>query len=381
MRWIKLAGVTIGVVVAVFVALVLGIAAHLAFGDPDWVKAALASAVRERWQRTLTIEGPVSMSFWPELGVSINKATLSEFKDNAPFAVVRAVRGSVALGPLLSRRLVVTALSLDGVDVTLVRHSDGTLNIADLLAALANPAVPGEPATATVPWRFAMAGARVTDARLTWRDEGRHTTLGLAAPNVDIGTDDLRIARLALDLESRIGETRLAARLATPVTVTLATRRLDARGIEGRLDIDHPKLPTRPVSLPIGGQIGVGSTTAAGTLSARLDDSPVKLAFDATRLSPLALTFDLDIDHVNLDRYLARNKSDDDARLDLSAFKDMDMRGNIRIGRLRLGNITASDVTLAFDAAAGALDLKPPAMSAGRVRPDDGRPRGRPAGR
>jgi glutamate/tyrosine decarboxylase-like PLP-dependent enzyme len=67
-------------------------------------------------------------------------------------------------------------------------------------------------------------------------------------------------------------------------------------------------------------------------------------------------------------------------RIDLAALKDLDIRGDLRIGRLRLGRVTAANITLAFDAAAGVLELTPRAMSGDTARRDGGKRPGRPAG-
>jgi len=205
----------------------------------------------------------------------------------------------------------------------------------------------------------------------------RVTTAGIGA--ID---GQWTIAGLDFEMDAHVGASTLAARLASAIAVDPAKRRLSLDDITGRIDIAHPKLPTRSLTLPIAGRLAgdLSGPSANGALSSRLDGSDMALRFAAARFAPLSLTFALDIDHLDLDKYLARDKGGDDGRIDLAALKDLDIRGDLRIGRLRLGRVTAANITLAFDAAAGVLELTPRAMSGDTARRDGGKRPGRPAG-
>lgn len=341
MKWLKLAGIA-----AVLVAtLVAGTTAYLVFVDTGWLKAELTRAAREQWRRTLTIEGDLELSLWPEFAFRVGKARLSGQDVDKTFVSVDGAHVSVAPRPLLDRKLVVTSCALEGLNLALIRRADGTLDFADLLPGTTrDQGVANSP-----PWQIDIAAVGMTNVRLAWRDERADMSVTLAAPTLTIG----RFAgdRLAID------------------------------DIAGQIDVLHPKLPTRSLTLPIGGRLetDLAKSSASGALSSRLDGSNVALRFEVARFAPLSLVFALDIDHVDLDRYLARDKDGDEDRIDLSALKGLDIRGDIRIGRLRFGQVSASKVALTFDAAAGSLELTPHAMSGGTARRDDGRRPARPA--
>ncbi|MBK7814588.1 MAG: hypothetical protein IPJ52_09910 [Rhodocyclaceae bacterium] len=57
--------------------LVAGTTAYPLFGD-TLVGGGTGRAAREQWQRTLTIDGGIELSLWPELGFRVGKARLSE---------------------------------------------------------------------------------------------------------------------------------------------------------------------------------------------------------------------------------------------------------------------------------------------------------------
>ena len=419
MKWLKLAGILTVLAAFVLVLIVAGVATSLALGNTAWLKAELAKAVHEQWQRTLTVEGALELSFWPDLGFQVGKARLSEPDGSRTFAAIAGARLSVAPWPLLERRIVVQSCELEGLDIALNRSKDGRLNVADLLPG----ATTGKEVSHGAPWQIDIAALRLADARLAWHDEQAGQTTSLSALTLTTGRivgdsagrafhvdtprlaarldGDTRsasvrvttagigavdgqwtIAGLDFEMDAHVGASTLAARLASAITVDPAKRRLSLDDITGRIDIAHPKLPTRSLTLPIAGRLAgdLSGPSANGALSSRLDGSDMALRFAAARFAPLSLTFALDIDHLDLDKYLARDKGGDDGRIDLAALKDLDIRGDLRIGRLRLGRVTAANITLAFDAAAGVLELTPRAMSGDTARRDGGKRPGRPAG-
>src|SRR5690606_30987966 len=97
-------------------------------------KGEISQLVQEKKNRSLKIEGDLSLSLFPSIGVQLGKATLSEHKSEQVFASVNNARISLRLMPLLSKQVVVDTVELDGVKARLVRFKDGRMNIDDLLA-------------------------------------------------------------------------------------------------------------------------------------------------------------------------------------------------------------------------------------------------------
>lgn len=145
--------------------------------DAERVKAEAVQAVAEKTGRSLRIDGELGLSFWPNLGIRLNGASLSEPRRSEPFAAVNAARIAVAVLPLLSGRVVVRAIEVDGLRATLIRRRDGSLNIDDLLgggvgesAPAGEAAKPGKPAGGGG-LGLEIAGIDVSDAELVWEDE------------------------------------------------------------------------------------------------------------------------------------------------------------------------------------------------------------------
>src|SRR5215813_3692481 len=163
---IVLALVAIGIVFAVF--------------DPNDYKPQIVQLVKERTGRTLTISGDIRLKIFPKIGAAVGKTTLSERNSEKVFAGVDEAQVYVALIPLLSRQVVVDQVRLDGLRADLIRHKDGTSNFSDLAGSeapekktpeRARPETPRPQPEAKAGIKLDVSGVRITNSRVTWRDE------------------------------------------------------------------------------------------------------------------------------------------------------------------------------------------------------------------
>ncbi|MBX9870049.1 MAG: AsmA family protein [Burkholderiaceae bacterium] len=124
----------IAIVVAVLVLLVVALLAYVSFAfDPNQFKTQITQVVLEKKQRTLAIDGDIRLRFFPKLGVELGRVSLSEKNNQVHFAKLDSARVSLALLPLLSKKIVVDKISLRGLELHLQRNEDGKSNIDDLL--------------------------------------------------------------------------------------------------------------------------------------------------------------------------------------------------------------------------------------------------------
>jgi AsmA protein len=175
----------IGVLVAVLAGLVLVAAIVLPLViDPNDYKEEIAAEVARQTGRTLNIEGDLSLSVFPWLGLDIGPAQFSNaagFED--PYmARMETVQVRVKLLPLLRKQLEVDTVRLNGLVLNLARDKEGRTNWADL----------GDKAAADVTGKakpdaaagdkggdglagLAIGGIEVSGARLTWDDQAAAT--------------------------------------------------------------------------------------------------------------------------------------------------------------------------------------------------------------
>lgn len=127
MRYLRYALLGVGGLLAALIAIVA-----LTF-DPNRLKPEIVALVKEQKQRTLTIDGDIKLSLFPNIGASIGKLTLSEHQSDQVFLSLDQARVSMQLWPLLKQRYIIDGIEAEGVTATIRRNTDGSLNIDDLL--------------------------------------------------------------------------------------------------------------------------------------------------------------------------------------------------------------------------------------------------------
>lgn len=109
-----------------------------------------------------------------------------------------------------------------------------------------------------------------------------------------------------------------------------------------------------------------GKALTVSPLSAKVDDSQIKGSVGISQFDKPLYTFDLDIDRVDADRYLAKDADAKDSGakandkpVDLSALKALNANGSLRIGSLKYGKIQSSNIKIDLKADGQKLEANP----------------------
>ncbi len=133
--------------VALVVVVLLAVGAWFRFFfDPNDLKQTVATQVEKQTGRTLSIDGDLELSYFPWVGMSIGSTRLSEdpaFGDG-DFVSFDSASARVKVMPLLSKRIEIGKVSLEGLNVNLIRNAQGVDNFASLLSR--SEAAPAEEA-------------------------------------------------------------------------------------------------------------------------------------------------------------------------------------------------------------------------------------------
>jgi AsmA protein len=155
----------------VVVAIALAFAVAVLFEPKDY-QPLLVEAVETATGRTFTVDGELGLKLFPCCGVALDGAVLGNPPGFPPghFAKVEKAALSLRIWPLIARREVeVGSVTLDGLDVNLLRRADGRANwefqAPDGVAA--GTATGGAPPTSA----FNVAGLEVRGGRISYRDE------------------------------------------------------------------------------------------------------------------------------------------------------------------------------------------------------------------
>ncbi|WP_147375677.1 AsmA family protein [Noviherbaspirillum cavernae] len=171
--------VAIGVA-ALIALLVIGAGIIAATFDPNDYKPQLIKLVQEKKQRTLTIPGDITLSFFPRIGADLGKVSISERNNSSEFAAVESAKLSLALIPLLKKEYVVDRVRVDGLRANIRKFKDGTTNFDDLLAKDGKD----EPGEAL---KFDIDSIEVNNAYLVYDDQQQSRRIELAKVNLETG--------------------------------------------------------------------------------------------------------------------------------------------------------------------------------------------------
>ena len=327
------------------VVLVLAAAAIFAMTfDPNRYKDDVQRLVKERTGRTLDLKGPLELAFWPSLGAKVSGVVLSEHGTSQPFVSLESAHASVALLPLLRGGVVVDRIRLSGLRAQVVKGKDGRFNFQDLIEQAAEkPAAKAEkkaPDSKAGPVAFDIAGVTIERAALSYRDLNSGQEIALNDLKLDTG----RIAENA----------------------------------QGKLDFAtglKRNTPPLDAKLALSGNYSLKPDAVALDFTAKLDESTIKGKASMARAKVAAYDFDLNIDKLNLDRYLASSekkpeKKDEpakpapkdkeaDAPVDLSGLKGLNAKGKVEIGALQVQGLKLAALKTEIRAADGRAEVGP----------------------
>ena len=158
------------------------VAAYLAATfDPNQYKPQIIQAVKDKTQRTLKLDGSITLTFWPSIGASLGRASLSERGSDREFAAVEEARVSLKLLPLLSKQAVVDAIVIKGLRANFVKRKEARTNVDDLIAPESAPAA-AEPG-----FKLEIAGVEFTDATIHYTDQADGAKVVLTKLNLKTG--------------------------------------------------------------------------------------------------------------------------------------------------------------------------------------------------
>jgi uncharacterized protein involved in outer membrane biogenesis len=246
---LKAVKIILAVLAAVTTLLVIAAVLVAALFDPNDYKGVATDAFTARTGRTLVVEQDLELSFFPWLAVETGGITIGNAAgfetaggrappgsapgtpgDALPFATIERAAARVKLLPLLSRKVEIGTIELDGLYLNLARDAERRGNWQDLLDARNAPPAgasigPADSAGVTA-GSFAVEGVRVRRGTVLWREntnELRYTVSDLDVSTGSIGSTDPVAVDAALKFKNEI------TGLTADVTAS-ATTAVDANG-------------------------------------------------------------------------------------------------------------------------------------------------------
>ena len=209
--------------VAVLVVLAVGGVAFIASTfDPNEYKGVATDAFTARTGRTLSIEEDLRLDYFPWVAIETGGVTVGNAAEfgQQPFATARHVAARVKLMPLLSRRVEIGTVVLDGLTLNLARDAELRGNWEDFLESSEPDPAPqasGEDGAFSID-SLAIEGVRITDGNVYWHEnanELRYSVTALALTTGGIGSVTTASGSTALPVLFSVRHTRAGRRSGT----------------------------------------------------------------------------------------------------------------------------------------------------------------------
>lgn len=393
---------------AIVVLLVAAVAFIVATFNPNDHKPELIKLVKEQTGRTLSIPGEIRLTLFPRIGADLGQISLSEARSDQVFAAAQQVKVSVALVPLLSKKVEVDRVLVDGLNVKVQRDRQGRFNFDDLLSQGDKATAPPDTGKSETPAAMPLlqvGGIAITNASLDYRDnasgqhlsisklnfstgpiaEGKKSTLDFSADvqgtnpplALQLGvksdfTPQLAQQKLQLDnVKASLGGTAAGQR-DLQVKLGLASLEASPQALKLTaltLEVAAPNPAGGTLALKLQGQASVDLAREAVqlALNGQLDSTTLALKARLKRFAQPAIDFDLDLGELDADRYLPKSEkpaaaassgpAGPEAVIDLAALRTLDARGTLKIASLKIMNLRAASIRLQLKAQGGKAEL------------------------
>ena len=176
------------------VLLVLALVAIAAFAllfDPNALRDDITRLVEKKTGRQMTIEGDLALSYFPWLGFEAGRTTITNpegFSDPV-MASFESASASVKLMPLLSRRMELSQVTLDGVQMDLEVRADGSNNWSDLQSLRGQDTADDPDAGGAGFSTQGVGGIRLTNTQVGYSDAETGNSYSIS--NLDLKTGPL----------------------------------------------------------------------------------------------------------------------------------------------------------------------------------------------
>jgi len=368
--------------IAALLALLLLVVVYLAVTfNPNDYKPTVIQLVKDKKQRTLDIKGDIKLSFWPKIGADLGEITLSEHQSDKQFAAIKSAKVALAVLPLLKKEIVVDTVYLDGAQVNVIQHADGSFNFDDLLSK-------EEEESQQI--NFDVQGVKITNTQASFSNEGTGAQYSVDQFNLTTGQVALKKPfDVATDFHLAANQPAIDAKAAIKVNIMadpegkhFVVKGLDAQlkgalldgqdvtvTAQGSVDVDAAKtaLDVSGLKLAMQGNFK-GAQRDVGVQAPALKVNPTLISSDKVLLSLKQKDANGDVD---LAVVLAELKGNQQAVESKGITADINVNAGARKVEGHFASPVKANLTdLIFEvpALAGKFDIKDPALPNGAMQ-------------
>jgi len=206
-----------------------------------------------------------------------------------------------------------------------------------------------------------------------------HLQITLSAPSFELSPQAFKAPALALDAAITQGTRSTSAKLGCALSGDLAAQRFELSNLSLEAALPNPAGGTLALSAKGKASVNLPREAVQASLVGKLDGMRVEAQVGLSRFSPPAYSFDIALDDLDADRYMAKStpaaktgsatpgsgpsaapeSPTPESQLDLSALQSLDARGTLKVASLKFANIRTSNVRLELHAGNGKVNISP----------------------
>jgi len=341
--------------------------------DPNDYKAEIQAQAKQALNRDLVIEGDLSWTLFPTLGVTTGKVRIENPQgfNRKNLLSVDAVSAGIKLFPLLSANVELGQLSLDGFRLHLVTRRDGTSNLADIGSKKQQSDAPqGQEGDGPTLGSISLAGLMITNAEIETQDLVNKTSTSIALKEMSLTefslgeTSALKVI-IALSTDGLNGEFVLNSDI--KVSTDLQTIALNNLELESLLS--GTSLPNGDLTLSMGSNITVTTTPlqlAVNDLAIKANDISLSGNASVAIADKTKVRYELAGNVWNVDQFMTSSeetpKAEEQApevEPNLTFLNGLDVDGQLVIEGMKVSGMTLGKTTIRTVVENGVAKLAP----------------------
>jgi AsmA protein len=221
------------------------------------------------------------------------------------------------------------------------------------------------------------SGDRLTIAAKVSGPQGS-TSANINLPGIEGSAKAFKSTAMTLDLDMKQGDLAVKAKISSPLAGNIQAQQVSLPQLKASLSAAGPNIPGKSLSGELSGSanIDAGKQNVQANLAGKVADSNIKARLGVAGFAPPGLNFDIDIDQLDVDRYMPPKPAAGAAGggtgggaaggAQKQAEQPFDLTGlrNLRAnGSLKASNVKASNVRLEIKANGGRVDVSPMAAN------------------
>ena len=211
-------------------------------------------------------------------------------------------------------------------------------------------------------------GDKVTVAAKITNPQGV-TLANVVLPGIEGTASAFKAAGMTLDLDIKQGDQTIKGKVTSPLSGNFQTQQISLPQLSVNITATGPNLPGKSITGSLNGSASVNGSKqqVQANLAGKVSDSTIKALISVNGFAPPGVTFDVDIDQLDLDKYAPQGGGAQagaggggaDKPIDLTGLRALRANGKLRIGSLKMSNLKASNVRLDFKANGGRVEVSP----------------------